>query len=96
MVHILPFFPVAHGMLRVDDRRVVSGIVYVIRNGLQWKDAPKGYGARCSIIVSSAGAGLACSIASSRRANLLRDAPKAGFDMTNLKSGRAKVQTRFS
>jgi transposase len=28
---------------RVDDRRVVSGIVYVIRNGLQWKDAPKGY-----------------------------------------------------
>ncbi|CAH1658108.1 hypothetical protein CHELA40_30316 [Chelatococcus asaccharovorans] len=30
--------------LRGDDRRVVSGIVYVIRNGLQWKDAPKGYG----------------------------------------------------
>jgi hypothetical protein len=29
---------------RVDDRRVVSGIVYVIRNGLQWKDAPSGYG----------------------------------------------------
>jgi transposase len=28
----------------VDDRRVVSGIVYVIRNGLQWKDAPLGYG----------------------------------------------------
>ncbi|KAF0207156.1 MAG: hypothetical protein FD172_3744, partial [Methylocystaceae bacterium] len=24
--------------------RVVSGIVYVIRHGLQWKDAPKGYG----------------------------------------------------
>jgi len=23
---------------------VVSGIVYVIRNGLQWKDAPAGYG----------------------------------------------------
>ena len=31
-------------MPRVDDRRVVSGIVYVIRNGLQWKDAPKAYG----------------------------------------------------
>jgi transposase len=28
---------------RVDDRRVVSGVVYVIRNGLQWKDAPKDY-----------------------------------------------------
>ncbi len=23
---------------------MVSGIVYVIRNGLQWKDAPGGYG----------------------------------------------------
>ncbi len=33
-------------MLRVDDQRVVSGIVYVIRNGLQWKDAPKEYGPR--------------------------------------------------
>jgi transposase len=32
------------GVPRVDDRRVVSGIVYVIRHGLQWKDAPKGYG----------------------------------------------------
>ena len=41
---ISPFFPLAHGIPRVDDRRVVSGIVYVIRNGLQWRDAPKGYG----------------------------------------------------
>ena len=37
-------FSLSHGVPRVDDRRVVSGIVYVIRNGLQWKDAPKGYG----------------------------------------------------
>ena len=44
MARISPFFPLAHGVPRVDDRRVVSGIVYVIRNGLQWKDAPKGYG----------------------------------------------------
>ncbi len=29
---------------RVDDRRVVSGVVDVIRNGLQWKDAPEDYG----------------------------------------------------
>jgi transposase len=27
-----------------DDRRVVSGIVYVIRNSLQWKDAQRAYG----------------------------------------------------
>ena len=31
-------------MTRVDDRRVISGIIYVIRNGLQWKDAPREYG----------------------------------------------------
>ena len=44
MARISGFFPLAHGVPRVDDRRVVSGIVYVIRNGLQWKDAPKAYG----------------------------------------------------
>lgn len=44
MARISPRFPLAHGVPRVDDRRVVSGVVYVIRNGLQWKDAPKGYG----------------------------------------------------
>ncbi len=44
MKRIEPFFPLAHGVPRVDDRRVLSGIVYVIRNGLQWKDAPKAYG----------------------------------------------------
>ncbi len=41
---IAAFFPVPHGIPRVDDRRVVSGIVCVIRNGLRWKDAPGGYG----------------------------------------------------
>jgi transposase len=35
MAQISPFFPLSHGVPRVDDRRVVSGIVYVIRNGLQ-------------------------------------------------------------
>lgn len=44
MARIEPFFPLAHGVPRVDDRRVVSGIVYVIKHGLQWKDAPKDYG----------------------------------------------------
>ena len=46
MARISPFFPLSHGVPRVDDRRVVSGIIYVIRNGLQWKDAPTGYGVR--------------------------------------------------
>ena len=38
------FFPAAHGVPRVDDRRVVSGIIHVIRNGLRWRDAPSDYG----------------------------------------------------
>ena len=41
---ISPYFPLSHGIPRVDDRRVVSGIAYVIRNGLPWRDAPNGYG----------------------------------------------------
>lgn len=46
MEGIASYFPLAHGVLRVSDRRVLSGIVYVIRNGLQWKDAPKEYDPR--------------------------------------------------
>ena len=37
-------FPRARGRPRVDDRRVISGIVYVLRNGLRWQDAPKHHG----------------------------------------------------
>ena len=44
MAKIAPFFPLSHGVARVDDRRVISGIIYVIRYGLRWKDAPKAYG----------------------------------------------------
>ena len=44
MDRIRPFSALAYGGARVDDRRVLSGIVYVICNGLQWKDAPKAYG----------------------------------------------------
>ncbi len=32
------------GMPRVDDRRVISGIVHVLRSGCRWKDAPGSYG----------------------------------------------------
>lgn len=44
MKRIKPLFPLSHGIPRVDDRRVVSGIVFVIRNGLRWRDAPPAYG----------------------------------------------------
>ena len=32
------------GFPRGDDRRVISGIIFVIRNGLRWRDAPAEYG----------------------------------------------------
>ncbi|OUJ14799.1 transposase [Acetobacter orientalis] len=39
-----PFFPKSHGKPRVDDRRVLNGIIFVNRNGLRWRDAPREYG----------------------------------------------------
>jgi transposase len=44
MRRIRPHFPLSHGIPRVDDRRVISGIVFVIKGGLRWRDAPPGYG----------------------------------------------------
>lgn len=44
MARLEPFFPKSHGRPRVDDRRVLSGIVFVNRNGLRWRDAPAEYG----------------------------------------------------
>jgi len=41
---IRPYFPKPHGVPRVDDRRVVSGIIHVLKRGLQWRDAPGEYG----------------------------------------------------
>ena len=44
MARLQPHFPKSHGKPRVDDRRVLSGIIFVNRNGLRWRDAPKEYG----------------------------------------------------
>ena len=40
-----PLLPTkTRGVKRVDDRRVISGIVHILRNGLRWRDAPPEYG----------------------------------------------------
>lgn len=44
MDRLRPFFPKARGKSRVDDRRVLSGIIFIQRNGLMWKHAPAAYG----------------------------------------------------
>lgn len=44
MARLDPYFPKSHGKPRVDDRPVLRGIIFVNRNGLRWRDAPKDYG----------------------------------------------------
>ena len=44
MARLRPFFPKSHGKPRVDYRRVLSGIIFINRNGLRWCDAPREYG----------------------------------------------------
>ena len=44
MARLQPHFPKSHGRQRVDGRRVLSGIIFVNRNGLRWRDAPREYG----------------------------------------------------
>ena len=42
---IKPHLPTdTRGALRVDDRRVISGIVHVLKSGARWVDAPSIYG----------------------------------------------------
>lgn len=43
MARLEPYFPKSHGKPRVDDKRVLSGIIFINRNGLRWRDAPKEY-----------------------------------------------------
>lgn len=44
MERISPHFPRSHGIPRVDDRKTLSGIIFVIRNGVRWRDVPSEYG----------------------------------------------------
>ena len=41
---IRPLFPKERGGKRVDDRKVLSGIIHVLQKRLRWVDAPTAYG----------------------------------------------------
>lgn len=43
IARIKRYFPRSNGIPRVDDRRIVSVIIYVIKYGLQWKYAQREY-----------------------------------------------------
>ena len=48
------------GVPRVDDRRVLNGIFWVLLSGAPWRDLPENYGPHTTCyIASSAGDGLA-------------------------------------
>jgi transposase len=40
MLSIERNFPLSHGVPSVDDRLILSGIIFVLRNGFRWRDAP--------------------------------------------------------
>jgi hypothetical protein len=40
MARLKPSFPKSHGKVRVDDHRLLSGIIFINLNGLRWCDAP--------------------------------------------------------
>ena len=52
---IEPYFPLSHGVPRVDDRRIISGIIFVIRNGLRWPAARAFWRAMPNSATASAG-----------------------------------------
>ena len=42
---LAPLLPTdTRGVARVDDRRVISGIIHVLKSGGRWADAPSVYG----------------------------------------------------
>lgn len=47
---IAPLLPTNQpGARRVDDRRVISGIIHVLKSGCRWKDCPAIYGPSTTI-----------------------------------------------
>lgn len=44
LARLKPFFPKSHGKPRVEDGRVLSGIILINRNDVRWRDAPAKYG----------------------------------------------------
>jgi transposase len=49
-VIIEPLLPLnRQGPRRVDDRRVLNGIFYILRTGAPWRDLPERYGPRTTV-----------------------------------------------
>ena len=44
MARLELYFPKSHSKARVDDQRPLSGVIFINRNGLRWRDAPGEHG----------------------------------------------------
>jgi transposase len=55
------------GVPRVNDRRVLNGIFWVLRSGAPWRDLPDMFGPYTTYTASFVGGGLAFGAASSTR-----------------------------
>jgi transposase len=44
MTRLRPYFPKSRVSARVDNRRVLSSIIFINHNGLRWCNAPATYG----------------------------------------------------
>ena len=70
---LLPNKP--RGVARVDDRRVLNGIFYVLRTGSPWRDLSAMGPIRRSTIALTDGLGPVCGFGSSRLCRPARQAP---------------------
>jgi transposase len=50
-----PLLPKSRKSTRVDDRKIVNAIFYVLRTGMPWRDLPARYGPYTTTIASTAG-----------------------------------------
>ena len=46
---LAPLIPAARRSRRVDDRRIMNGIFFVLRTGIPWRDLPERYGPYTSV-----------------------------------------------
>ena len=88
---IKPFFPRSHGAPRVDGRRVASGIIYVIKHGLQWKEAPAEHGPHTDAVQPALSGGAGSVSSTITFTGLANKTPFDGslmLDSTHLKAHR--------
>ena len=58
MQRLWPYFPKSRGRARVDDRRVLSGIIFINHNCLRLCDAPAVYGPPKTYCTTAGSAGV--------------------------------------